>query len=556
MGFKTYKRQSLRNKLFIIYITGFIIPLFVVNILSLTRLQKAQRNEERINLENSINRSAILIKNEISDIMQSITSIYLNRELYTFFNTSYSSYNEYLKARTRFFHTDSIFNQLKTQKVKTVIYTHKPQTFTDPILEPIEKISGSDWFNNLYRTKSSGTLFYNPTSQTVSVIRALDYRQPIENRFKLILKIDIPIKLIYRHLMDLPENIGLILDENSFGPIFSRSTYKEGVLYNYNFSDFKIMNQWSITAWINPNNNYYLPSIIIMLISLLSGSLIIYLLSKSYYSRILELSCRLKKVRKGVFSTIEKKGDDQDEITDLTENYNMMVEHIDNLIIDVAKNQYQTLINQIHPHYIINLLESIRMKSVTKGERETAKVLKHLSKSLRDRLNWSDNLVTVEKELETINDYLVVQKYRYGSRLDFKIDIEDECRELEIPKLSIEPFVENSVKHGINPNCYDGLLKVSIRRTDNHLICKISDNGRGMSTHRLKSVQESLKHYDISSEHIGISNTYWRLKKLYNNLNLDIQSEENRGTVVTLTLPIRTDNNLMERGVYANSLSS
>lgn len=556
MGFKTYKKQNLRNKLFIIYITGFIIPLFVVNLLSLTRLQKAQRNEERINLENSINRSAILIKNEISDIMQSVTSIYLNRELYSFFNTSYSSYNEYLKARTLFFHTDSIFNQLKTQKIKTVIYTQTPQSFTDPVLEPIDKIKESDWYNRLLVTKSSGSLFYNPSTETISIIRALDYRQPIENRFKLILKVDLPAQLVYRHLIDLPENIGCSLDIDTFGLAFSRSTKQKGVIYNYNFPDFKPLNGWSITGWIRPNNNYYLPSITIMLLSLLFGSLIIWLLSKSYYSRILELSHKLKKVQKGMFCTIERIGDDQDEITELTENYNMMVKHIDDLIMDVAKNQYQTMINQIHPHYIINLLESIRMKSITKGEKETAKVLKHLSKSLRDKLSWSANLISVEKELETINDYLIVQKYRFGTRLDYRINIDEDCREIEIPKLSIEPFVENAVKHGLNPNSYDGVLKICITKSNNELICCINDNGKGMSDQKLECVRESLLHYKGTSDHIGITNTYWRLKKLYNNFTLEIDSEENRGTIVTLKIPIIESNKLIERGLYVNSFSS
>ena len=147
-----------------------------------------------------------------------------------------------------------------------------------------------------------------------------------------------------------------------------------------------------------------------------------------------------------------------DEIAFLMRNYNSMVQENNHLIetvyksrlkqqeINIARQKAELLAlhGQINPHFLFNVLENIRMRSVLKQEYETAEMIEQLSIMERQYVEWGTDLLTIQEESQFVESYLKLQKYRFGSRLSYSIEIQQECSGYKIPKLSLVTFVENA----------------------------------------------------------------------------------------------------------------
>lgn len=144
-------------------------------------------------------------------------------------------------------------------------------------------------------------------------------------------------------------------------------------------------------------------------------------------------------------------------------NYNHMASRLNDLIqtvykdrlreqeMDIARQNAELLAlqSQVNPHFLFNALESIRMHSILKKEYETADMVGKLAVMERQNVDWSTNFVRMKKELEFVEAYLGLQKYRFGDRLSYELDIEPECEDIQIPRLTVVTFVENACVHGI-----------------------------------------------------------------------------------------------------------
>src|SRR5690606_347847 len=120
-----------------------------------------------------------------------------------------------------------------------------------------------------------------------------------------------------------------------------------------------------------------------------------------------------------------------------------------NMEIEHRHAQLNALQSQINPHFLFNALETIRMRSIIKKEAETAKIIHNMAKLFRGSLTWKRDKVPLTEELEFINCFLEIQKYRFADRLEYKIEVEEAASKCLIPKLIFLPFVENACIHGI-----------------------------------------------------------------------------------------------------------
>jgi len=568
MGLKTFRNQKLRNKLLIIYILGFFIPMMFINILFSYNLYLEDRDFDRKNLENQISKASILIKNEFNSALQIIYSVYINKDLTDFIRGSYSSSNEYLKERNQVFKTNSLLNQLSTYDIKYTIFTKNKKYRPDPVIKRIDKeVETSLWYREFTKSKKTGYLYYtNENREYISIIRTLDYRVKDDKKWDNILKADIPINKIIEHINGLPREFGVSLLSNKNEVVYQTINNKSiDYVFEKNFVGIKMLSEWSLRGLMYKKSYYtYLVSnnrikiIIPIIIILVSGSLIIFMLSRSFYSRIYRLSRRMEDVRLGNFKPVEIFLEDGDEITELSRSYNIMIDHIENLINEVsegkirensnelAKNKAQlsALISQINPHYLFNVLESIRMKSLVKGEKETANIIKHLSRSFRHTISWDKNIITLKEELDIVNDFLKVQKYRFGDKLNYTINVDESLYVLNIPRLSLQPFIENSCIHGIENIDNDGILNITIFRDNDFLRVTIKDNGQGITDEVLTKLHTEMSNCKVENRHIGFSNTYWRLKKLYSNFSLQIESTLSQGTTIYLNIPVTEGDNV------------
>ena len=160
-----------------------------------------------------------------------------------------------------------------------------------------------------------------------------------------------------------------------------------------------------------------------------------------------------------------------------------MVKRTNELIQTVYKNKIKeqeilvgrknaellALQSQINPHFLFNALESIRMRSLLKEESETADMVEKLAIMQRQYVDWGNDSVEIEQELEFVKAYLSLQKYRFGDRLNYNLEIDPECAQLRIPKLTIVTFVENACVHGIESKASPGWIFVRVYKREEQL---------------------------------------------------------------------------------------
>lgn len=281
-------------------------------------------------------------------------------------------------------------------------------------------------------------------------------------------------------------------------------------------------------------------------------SIIIAAMSRSIHVRLVRILKHMKKVKTQNFQTIPPE-DARDEIGQLTMEFNRMTETIHNLIhevylADIQKKdlelkqqqaQLHALHSQINPHFLFNTLESVRMRSLIKGEKETAKIVHNMAKMFRKSISWNQNDVTVKEELELIESFLQIQKYRFGDKLQYSIEADPAVLIYRIPKMVILPFVENASIHGIESSPGVGIIQLFVSTEIDHLLIRLTDNGIGMSQARLEELLSYLNQNTDMGEHVGMKNAYSRLKLCYkNHFTFDIQTGEGEGTRIHIKLPL------------------
>lgn len=227
-----------------------------------------------------------------------------------------------------------------------------------------------------------------------------------------------------------------------------------------------------------------------------------------------------------------------------------------NNLINVSKKQaeYLALQNQINPHFLYNTLEGIRSEALLAGLDGVAEMTEALATFFRYTISQVEHLVTLEDELANIENYYYIQQFRFGDKLALCIeyDQEDDLNRLEIlqyclPKLTLQPIVENSIYHGIERKIGKGNLVIRIGTSDERLRIRVSDDGMGMEEETLRQLNERLSRLsmdDVESQSgrrggIAVVNVNNRIKLLFGEeYGVVFYSKEGVGTDVVITLPL------------------
>ena len=233
-----------------------------------------------------------------------------------------------------------------------------------------------------------------------------------------------------------------------------------------------------------------------------------------------------------------------DEFERIGHSFNTMIGSIRHLLArhqELAKENMlatvQILESQFNPHFLFNTLESIRYM-IKFGPGEAEKMLVSLSRMLRYSIQNGKDVVTVKEEMDFISRYLQVMLYRYGDRLRYSIDLEEGSRNASIPRMALQPIVENSIKYGFGEDrdCLE--IRISTRIQNEVLSVIISDDGVGIRTELLEKLKANLDQGQNQTDHIGIYNVHKRIRLVYGSgYGVGIDSEMEKGTVVTLRVP-------------------
>lgn len=232
---------------------------------------------------------------------------------------------------------------------------------------------------------------------------------------------------------------------------------------------------------ISLRDRIYLIALAIFLLAVLCS----FFLSDSVTKPIRKLSQIMKKVGKGDFE-VRSGYRSKDEIGILSENFDMMVERINTLIYKVyeeellkQRSELKFLKLQINPHFLYNTLDTINWAARFHGMPDVAKLAKALGDMMREAINGED-FILLEKEIQNINNYLTIQKYRYADRFTVRIEIKPEAYSVRIPKLTLQPLIENSIVHGIEMKVGPGMILIEGDIHNDTLLLTVTDNGTGI----------------------------------------------------------------------------
>lgn len=223
------------------------------------------------------------------------------------------------------------------------------------------------------------------------------------------------------------------------------------------------------------------------------------------------------------------------------ESERLAMEHL------VTQAELRSLQAQINPHFLFNTLSMISKSAYLSDDIATSEMIDRLAKFLRYALDKSNTTTTLREELASIENYLFIQEKRFSGRLDFMLDVPQDIPNIKMPAIVLQPLVENAIKHGIGDMTEEAVISLKVRLRENRVRILIEDNGNGMSPERLEELQSCLRlGLDSSSgsqgSGIGLTNVYRRLKMYFGNaMQFSIESEENCGTVIAISLPVEEE---------------
>jgi len=207
--------------------------------------------------------------------------------------------------------------------------------------------------------------------------------------------------------------------------------------------------------------------------------------------------------------------------------------------------EYLVLQNQINPHFLYNTLEAIRSEALIGGLPQVADMSETLAKFFRYTISNTEDLVNLEDEIRNVQDYFSIQCYRFGFRIKLELDSLslDQFSNYRLPKLVLQPIVENSIIHGLESKIEGGTVRIFAQEGDESISIAISDDGVGMDTEQLEKLNKHLSEgvnvqNTVSRRGIAIINVDKRLKLLYGiDWGLSYYSALNGGTTVIIRLP-------------------
>lgn len=232
-----------------------------------------------------------------------------------------------------------------------------------------------------------------------------------------------------------------------------------------------------------------------------------------------------------------------DEFEVLANQYNIMLDELNGLINKNEElsnlrriTEIKQLQSQFNPHFIFNILGTLRY-SILIAPKEAEKIVIGLSGLLRYSINYEGQKVVLEKDLDYIQDYLRLNKYRFNDRLEYSINMPEEIKKAYVPKLFLQAVIENSIKYGY---MHKDKLKITAEGylDGGILTLEVKDNGNGMTSDQLQNVREILNQPENLSEHTGLYNVHRRIVLLYGEeYGIQIESTLGVGTNVKITIP-------------------
>ena len=427
-------------------------------------------------------------------------------------------------------------------------------------IEPIAELLDSENIKTLHQDPALSQYFFQKSGITTTTqhdpgllyIRKLQIQQQTIG-YALIFVTEKNFSKIYRELLD--DQLHSIYVVNHDDTILSSSdktllgktlalddlkkmratTLHEVALYSYDFTFYDQIDENFLTA----NMNLLQPTILISIISIIVAACLSFVMLRKITSPIYHLIEKIPAVTKGDFSnkvTIEGTYETQE----LGKAYNLMLNNLEQYIHDLLTAEKEkhlleirSLQMQIHPHFMYNTLTALKFL-IWKNEKEKASIgIESFIYLLQQTFN-NKEFLTLQEEIQLTESYIQLMTIRYGDQIQTSVFADEECEGLFVPKLIIQPIIENAYLHAF-PNQQNGYIQVFASISQERLKIEIIDNGVGFDQPSSTMANDQSSHYSG----IGLKNIDERIKLIYGqNYGLFIHSEPQQGTIITLWLPL------------------
>lgn len=286
---------------------------------------------------------------------------------------------------------------------------------------------------------------------------------------------------------------------------------------------------------------------LLMLLGILVGLFPILIFVSNVVTKPLKkVTFAMSEFRKGDFEQ-HVEVDTLDEVGEVAVCFNKMVRDLKQLIdekyvmeLREKESELTALQAQINPHFLYNTLDTLYWQALEADNEEIAENILALSNLFRQVLGTGKGITTVGQECELVKEYLTIQKMRFTKRLEYEINVEAEVKDIPIPKLILQPFVENAVVHGIENAEASSKISVTARRILQGIEFVVEDTGVGMSRQQLESVLNTEDNERYRGQRVGryaIRNVRERLTLMYrDDFEMKLESELGKGTRVTLRI--------------------
>lgn len=438
---------------------------------------------------------------------------------------------------------------------------------------PIKSIESEDWYEKLKENNGRNTWFsfqkdeYFPENKTLSLARYItdsnDYRNQIG-----VLVFSMDTSTLLRSFTKITEQQVMYLADENGTIIASLEALENNPKWGQESNSQSSMDAYEV--WKNEQGKFlirrceiddtgiYLVSLVpyeymgaiykSFLFWVLGGYFLILLLAAFYISFMSKrLTIPLKKLAESI-STATVSGklecleidSTEKEICTLVDAYNMLIQKIEILLkqqYSLGKEKQQAelmaLQSQINPHFLYNTLEMVNWMAERNEKENVQTVIQKMSTFYRLVLSKGKDIVTIREELALCETYLTIQQMRFQGRIQYERDVDDEILDYLIPKITLQPFVENAILHGIIASIEGrGTLSINGWEEDGRIILAVMDDGAGMA-------EEDREKSNSKGSHYGMKNIGLRLSVYYQeDIKIEVESTKGVGTCVSINIPM------------------
>ncbi|WP_040205193.1 sensor histidine kinase [Neobacillus jeddahensis] len=307
------------------------------------------------------------------------------------------------------------------------------------------------------------------------------------------------------------------------------------------------------------NHYYKLMSISLFAAAFFLSTLLALWISGGITKPISLLSKAAKEISTGNLAGEDIKITTKDELKPLTETFNQMRANIRQLVTEIKQQgeldkllkelELKSLQNQINPHFLFNTLNTVSKMAYLEEAEQTSRLIEAVAALLRYNLSDLDKASTLRDEVKIVKEYFFIQRTRFGERIQFITEIEDDCLNIEIPSLILQPLVENAFIHGVEEYEENAVISLRIYRYDDRVYVEVIDNGEGMdeaTKRKLLNYANGMETEEVveadrpkgHSNGIGVKNVIRRLQLYYQRNDIvEIESKWKNGTIFRLTIP-------------------